>query len=503
MIIYSQIENLLYYAKTHLLLDELDAVYVRNKLMQDLKLTDYTEYEVDTDAIDAMTAPDAVLNPIVDYAVTNGIIVEDDRDKFAAHIMDRVSLRPGQIAELFNVAHERNPQKAFDWLHDYCIKNDYIKQSRIALNRHWEAKATTGKLEITINLSKPEKKNSDIAAALKEKKKSQYPACMICIDNEGCYSAARANLRTVPLELNGEEWFWQFSPYAYFNQHGIAVNYEHTPMKVDADTVEKLFDFVDFAPAYFIGCNAALPRIGGSILTHDHFQGGYKQLPMHKAKVKTVLKHADYPYIDIGIVDWYNSTLRLSGNSRELLAELAEKIIAAWEGYSDESVGVIANTGEQHNGITPIARKNDDTYTLDIILRNNRVDDEHPDGIFHAHKMYHHIKSEAIGLIEAMGLFILPGRLDGHLKEMELYLTKEVKYARATLPDHLVIYADMIEKLMKENPKCTNLEAQLNIKDEIARVCECILDNTAVFKRDEDGQAAFIRFINECGMEIR
>ncbi|MDR0425860.1 MAG: UDP-glucose--hexose-1-phosphate uridylyltransferase [Clostridiales bacterium] len=501
MIIYSHIENLLTYAKAHLFLDELDVVYVRNRLLTDLKLTGYTEYEVDCDAIEEMTNPDAVLTPIVEYAVAEGVIKEDAREAFATHVMDAVSIRPSEVADIFSGLHGRSPQKAFDWLYDYAVKNDYVKQSRIAKNKHWDAKGTKGKLEVTINLSKPEKNNADIAAA-KKTKEERYPACDICVENEGyCgHGMCRQNLRTIPLTLGGEEWFWQFSPYSYFNQHGIAVNLSHTPMKVNGDTVRKLLDFVDFAPAYFIGCNAALPIIGGSILTHDHFQGGMKQLPMHKAPILTKLKCAEYPYVDTGIVDWYNSVVRLCGANKELMIEYASKIIAAWETYTDESIGILAKTSEQHNGVTPVARKLDDKYVMDLIFRNNRTSEEFPDGIYHAHPEYHHIKREAIGLIEAMGLFILPGRLDGHLKEIEKYLTKEVKYSKPALPDEMKIYAPMIEKLTKEAPKCSAIEAQLNIKDEINRICEGILDNTAVFKKDEAGTASFLKFLDGIGI---
>lgn len=502
MIIYAQIENLLQYAQAHLLLDELDAIYVRNKLLTQLKLEDYVEYEVDIDAIEEMTCPDAVLNPIVNYAIANGIITEDEREEFGDKIMDIVSLRPSQIVDTFENLHARSVVKAFDWLNDYGIKNDYIKATKIARNKHWEAKSTKGKIEITINLSKPEKNNKDTAKLLKTKA-STYPSCMICRDNVGFagHGVFRQTLRTVPLSLGGEEWFWQFSPYAYFNQHGIAINGEHTPMKVDPETVVKLLDFVDYAPMYFIGCNAALPIVGGSILTHDHFQGGAKQLPMHKAPDLIKFKSAEYPYVDTTIVDWYNSVIRLTSTNRKALAEYAGKIIEAWKDYSDESVGIIANDGAPHNAVTPIARKSaDGKYIVELILRNNRTDETYPDGIYHVHPENQNIKSEAIGLIEAMGLFILPGRLDRQLAEVEKYITREVKYSRASLADDMKIHADMIEKLMKENPKASVAEASLAIKEEVNRVCEDILDNTAVFKKDEKGFTAFEKFLNSVGI---
>lgn len=489
MTIYPSIENLLYYAQAHLLLDDYDVVYARNRILDALKLTDYEEYEVDTDTIDALTNPDAVLVPLVNYAVESGIIAEDDRERFGDKLMSLVMFRPSEVVELFDDLHKRNPKKAFDWLYDYSVKSDYVKASKIAKNKHWEAKGTRGKLEITINLSKPEKDNKATAKLLETKSKS-YPLCNICKENVGYagHGMYRATLRPVPLELNGEEWFWQFSPYAYFNQHGIAVNVEHTPMKVDTDTFKKLFDFVDFAPDYFIGCNAALPRVGGSILTHDHFQGGGKLLPMHKAGDKIKLRNDKYPYIEASVVDWYNNVIRLVSTSREKLVECATDILNGWSTYDDESADLIARTSEQHSTVTPIVRKVNGKYCMELILRNNRVSDKYPDGIFHAHPEYHNIKKEAIGLIEAQGLFILPGRLDAQLTEVEKYLTKEQKFIPANLDANMAPHKDMIERLLKEvgSSKPSQLEAQLNIRDEISRVCEQILIDTAIFKPGQE-----------------
>lgn len=506
MLIYPSVESLLYYAQAHLLLDDLDVIWARNLLLDELRLHDYVQYEVDYDAIEALDRPDTVLEPLVTYAVENGIITEDKREYFAGKLMNIVCKRPAEVTDIFNDLHRKNPVKAFDWLHDYGIKSDYIKLTKIGENIKWDAKGTRGKLEITINTCRPEKNNKETAEALKAQK-SDYPACTICKENEGYAFGGqiRQTLRTVPLELGGEEWFWQFSPYAYFNQHGIAVNSEHVPMKIDDFTIVKLFDFVDFMPGYFIGCNAALPRIGGSVLTHDHFQGGAKLMPMHKAEARIKLKSKEYPYIDMCVVDWYNSVLRLSCSNREKLIEFAQKVNTAWKEYSDESVGILAKTDEQHNAITPIVRKADDKYIIDIIFRNNRTDKEYPDGIFHAHPEYHNIKSESIGLIEAMGLFVLPGRLARQTAEIEKYLTKEEKYSEAKLAPDMQCHKAMIEKLIKSSGsgKISAVEAKLNIKDEINRVCEEILYNTAVFKEDEQGKAAFLKFLATLGIESK
>lgn len=505
MMIYQNVENLLYYAQANLFLDDLDTVYARNLILDELKLTSYEQYEVNYNEIDALSTADAVLNPVVDYAVDNGIITSDQREYFADKIMDCLMLKPSQVADMFEDIHAKSATKAFEWLYDYCVKSDYIKASKIAQNKHWEAKGTKGKIEITINLSRPEKNNKETAELLKSKS-AAYPECNICKENIGYagHGMFRKNLRYIPLELGGESWFWQYSPYAYFNHHGIAVNESHVPMKVDGETIEKLFDFVDFMPAYFIGCNAALPRIGGSILTHDHFQGGQKLMPMHKAGEAYKIKSAEYPYVDACVVDWYNNVLRLSCTNREKLIELAGKINDAWASYSDESVGVIAATSEQHNAVTPIVRKTDgNNYIIDIILRNNRCDETYPDGIFHAHREFQNIKSESIGLIEAMGLFILPGRLDRQLTEIEDYLIKEVKYSAAKLSEDMLCHKDMIERLLAEvkSSKVSRLEASLNIRDEINRVCEEILKNTAVFKADDQGKAAMEKFLGVIGFE--
>ena len=506
MMIYQNIENLLYYAQNNLLLDDLDLQYARNLMLDELKLTSYEQYEVNADELDALAAPDAVLDPIVAYAVDNGIITETQKEYFGDKIMNLVMLKPSQVADMFDDLHAKSAVKAFDWLYDYAVKSNYVKASKIAENKCWEAKGTKGKIEVTINLARPEKDNKDTEKLLKNKS-SHYPECNICIDNCG-YSDGVQNRRTLryaPMELGGEQWFWQYSPYSYFNRHGIAVNFDHVPMKVDGETIAKLFDCIDFLPNnYFIGCNAALPRIGGSILTHDHFQGGGRLLPMHKAPAAYKIKSADYPYVDACVADWYNNVIRLSCSNREKLIELASKINAAWHVYSDESVGVLAKTDEQHNSVTPIVRKDNGNYIVDIILRNNRCDDKYPDGIFHAHPEYMNIKSESIGLIEAMGLFVLPARLDAALAQIEKYLTKEVRYSASSLGEDMKCHQGMIERLLAESKnKVSPLEASLNVKDEVNRVCEEILRNTAVFKNDEQGTAAMEKFLSSLGFAKR
>ncbi len=497
------VENLIVYAKTHLLLDEMDEIYVRNAVLDLLGVDSFTQYEVDEEAIENMNCPDEVIAPILAYAKDKGIVKEGEEVYFATKLMGLVSLKPSEMIYMFEDLHAQSPAKAFDFLYDYSVKNDYVKLTAISKNKHWEAKSTKGKLEITINLSKPEKSNKE-TAKLVGQKASTYPACAICKENVGFagHGTYRQNIRTIPLELGGEEWFWQFSPYAYFTQHGICINAEHTPMKVTPQTVVKLLDFVDYAPQYFVGCNASLPIVGGSILTHDHFQGGLKQLPMHKAAPLARYKNPEYPYVDTYVLDWYNSVIRLVSDNKKQIAEYAGKIIDAWQAYTDESVQVIAaDENGQHNAITPVARKADGKYVVEIILRNNLTTEQYPDGVYHVHPEYQHIKSESIGLIEAMGLFILPGRLDRQLKQVEAFLSG-VTFNEKALDEDMKPFAKMIKKLIKENGSaCSAVEAALAVKDEVNDVCEHILDNTAVFKKDEQGVAAFDAFLASVGIK--
>lgn len=500
MNIYVNIEKLLTYAQSHLMLDDLDVVYARNLILDELKLSDYVQYEVDMDEIYDMSVADGVITPIVNYAIENGVITADMAEKFADKIMSIMLLRPSEVSDIFQDSHACNSIKAFEWLYDYAIKSNYVNYTAISQNKHWEAKGTKGKLEVTINTSRQEKSSAEVESA--SKKSEVYPQCVICQENEG-YSAKgnfKRTLRTVPLTLAGEDWFWQFSPYSYFNQHGIAVSAMHEPMDVNAKTLQQLVEFVDFAPNYFIGCNASLPRVGGSILSHNHFQGGKASMPMFKAPILKTLKSEECPYIKIEMLDWYTNTIRLSYTNKENLVAFADMICTKWENYSNEALGITAKTSEQHNAITPIARKgNDGNYIIDIILRNNAVSEEYPDGIFCAHKEYQPIKAEAVGLIEAMGLFILPARLDAELDAIQKFLTKEERYSADSLEENLVPFKAIIEKLIKEagSKKLSSVEAYLNIKDEVNRICECILENTAVFKSAE----AFMAFLSECGIK--
>ena len=490
-----EISDLLAYAKLHLGMKEADCVYLVNRLLGKLGLDAFERLPADEKAIAALACPDSVTAPLLARARENGLVEEGEEEFFTSDLLDLFTPRPSEVEERFSEEYAESPEKAFDGLYDLGVKNDYVKYSAIAKNKYWLAGSTRIPIEITINLSKPEK-NNKLTAKLRNVS-AGYPACMLCKENVGYEGQGRTrrNMRTVPLKLAGEEWFWQYSPYAYFYQHGIAINARHTPMVLNGNTFRKLLDFVDYAPQYFIGSNAPLPIVGGSILAHEHFQGGKHVFPMFEVPALARLS-SPVGGVSACLPDWYNSVILLRGREKSALVGAAEKILAAWTEYSDESVGIIAYTDAPHNTLAPIARKGKDGYELYLLLRNNRCDEENPDGIFHAHKEYHNIKSESIGLIEAMGRFILPGRLDRQLKEVEKMLTGE----RESLSEDMAIHKDMVASLVAEY--CNRLsekEAAEAVKKRVESVCEHILENTAVFKRDEQGREAFRRFLAVCG----
>lgn len=493
------ISDLLAYARLHLGLKDGDTVYEANRIIEKLGLSSFELCAADENRISAMKSPDGVIEPLLAYAKEKGILEEGEEEFFASELLDMLSPRPSEVTEAFEKAYRESPEKAFDGLYDLGVKNDYVKLSAIEKNKFWTAETTRNKIEITINLSKPEK-NNKLTAKLRNVS-AGYPKCMLCRENVGYVGQGRTrrNMRTVPLTLAGEKWFWQYSPYAYFYQHGIAINAEHTPMVLNGGTFAKLLDFTDFAPQYFIGSNAPLPIVGGSILAHEHFQGGKHVFPMFKAPTAVFLS-SPVAGVNASLPDWYNSVVLLKGKEKGALIKTAEIVLEKWLKYSDESVGIIAETDAPHNTLAPIARKTEEGYLLYLLLRNNRCDDENPDGIFHAHKEYHNIKSESIGLIEAMGMFILPGRLDRQLKETEKFLTGE----NTVLAEDMSIHKDMVASLLKEYGNGLTAEAaRAAVKGRVESVCEHILDNTAVFKRNGEGRAAFLRFLETCGFYAR
>ena len=495
--IQKHLSNLLEYARQHLGLKDEDVVYEANRLMEKLGLDSVDGVEADVDAIKTLDCPDTIVKPVLEYALEKGIVEEGEEEFFTSEILDMLSPLPSRTLAEFNERYVRDPDEAFNALYDLGVKNDYVKLSAIRKNKEWLAQTTKNKLQITINLSKPEKNNKMVAKL--RNVSAGYPKCMLCRENVGYVGQGRTrrNMRTVPLKLAGEDWFWQYSPYAYFYQHGIAINREHTPMALTSRTFDKLLDFVDYAPQYFIGSNACLPIVGGSILAHEHFQGGKCTFPMFLAPEGEAMK-TPVEGVSACVLDWYNNVILLKSKDKAAIAEMAKQILAKWVQYDDESVGVFAHTDAQHNALAPIVQKTEDGYKVYMQLRNNRCNEEHPDGIFHAHKQYHNIKSESIGLIEAMGRFILPGRLDYQLKEVEKFLTGENK----EIAENMTIHTDMIHELVeKYGTALSEEEAHKIVVERVEWVCERILENTAVFKNDEQGVAAFNRFLTACGIE--
>ena len=489
--IYQAISDLITYAKLHLSLAEEDTVYAANVIKDKFSLADFKPCWTNEKRIGALDCPDTVLAPLVEYALKNGIVEEGEEEFFTSELLDVLSPRPSQTIAKFREDYFESEEKAFDGLYDLGVKNDYVKLSAIRKNLEWNAKNTRLPIEITVNLSKPEKSNKQVAKM--RNVSAGYPKCMLCKENLGFVGQGRTrrNMRTVPITLAGEKWFWQFSPYAYFYQHGIAINQEHTPMTVNEKTLQKVLDFVDIAPQYCLGSNAALPIVGGSILGHEHFQGGKWEFPMFKVGKRFSLT-SPVAGVEASVTDWYNSVVLLTGEDKSAVVSAGAKILNAWLTYTDSSVGIFAKTDAQHNTLAPIARKVDGKYYLYLQLRNNRCNDEHPDGIFHAHKEYHNIKSESIGLIEAMGRFILPGRLDRQLKELEKFLTGK----NTEISEDMQIHADAIAALTEQyGTKNSEQKAHEIVYAYVETVCENILENTAVFKADEKGTAAFKRFL--------
>lgn len=505
------IEKLLKYAETFLHLKKRDETYFRNLLLKEFRLAEPYYGEPHLGYIEKLDVPDEITEEVAAFAVENGLATEESKERYSTYIMGILSPLPSEVNERFyELKGKYGIEKACGYLYDLSVKNDYVKKTAISKNLKWEYKDGARVLEITVNLSKPEKDNKEIAKLLSVPKTDRkYPQCFLCKENEGFEGTsnhpARENIRTVSLTMGNESWFVQYSPYAYYNEHLIAISERHVPMHIKADTIDKVLDFVDFFPNYMIGSNAALPIIGGSILNHEHFQGGGHIMPMHKAPVKTEYYCDKYPAVKIGRVDWYNSAIRLCSKDRESLSALSKEIVAAWETFSYADCGIFAETdGVRHNSCSPIARKTEDGYIMDFILRNNITSEEYPDGVFHAHPEYHNIKKEGIGLIEAMGLFILPGRLKKQLDMIADILCGNAEYDEKTISDpanYLYAHRNMIKKLYAKTQGGTVKSAAEDIvREEVNVTCKNILGNTAVFKDDENGDRGFDEFLKTVGI---
>ena len=439
----------------------------------------------------------AVLDTLLDDAHARGVLAENSivyRDLFDTRLMGALTPRPAQVIEKFRALYAESPEKATDWYYEFSQDTNYIRRDRIAKDVQWKTATEYGELDITINLSKPEKDPRAIAAA-KLAPQSGYPKCALCAENEGYAGRmnhpARQNHRIIPLELDSGSWYLQYSPYVYYNEHCIVLNAEHTPMRISAATFRRLLDFTKLFPHYFLGSNADLPIVGGSILSHDHFQGGHYTFAMEKAPVETPVSFAGFPDIAAGIVKWPMSVLRLTGSDPDQLCLLAEKILTAWRGYTDEAAMVFAETdGTPHNTITPIARRRGEDFELDLVLRNNLTTPEHPLGLYHPHEQLHHIKKENIGLIEVMGLAVLPARLDKELALLkDAILSGRDLRADETLQKH----ADWAEALQGRYTFTPENTEQI-LQQEVGAVFMQVLEDAGVYKRTPAGQSAFLRF---------
>ena len=495
------IEKLLVYANAHLGLDEEDNTYTRNILMDLCNVSEPFFDEMNISAIRGLKVPDILIQELRSNLLLENVCDPSNVDRFIVKIMGTLTPRPSEVTAKFKVLQREKRAKATDYLYDLQIKNNYIQKSAVDRNLHWVTDFDKNNLEITINLSKPEKDNKDIARAKHEDlKDSKYPACVLCKENVGYAGRsdhpARGNLRTIPLKLDTEAWHLQYSPYVYYNKHCIVFEDVHEPMIISKRTMARLFNFVDIFPHFFIGSNADLPIVGGSILNHEHFQGGEYEFPMMKAE-NLVEIPVDDEELEVHILDWYNSTIHLSGTNKERIIDAMAKILNAWKVYENKQLNIIPATADiPHSTITPIVKRDGRVYHAYMILRNNRTDENYPDGIFHAHPEYHPIKKEGIGLIEAMGMFILPARLKRQLGEIA-NIYKEELVLGEVLQDHpdLEIFGELFTFLEEENANEETVEELITTY--VNNVCREILKNTAVFKDDEEGSAAFLQFINE------
>lgn len=493
----NNIRQLVQYALDSELIKEEDRVFTTNTL---LELFELSELEDIDETSEVPFSLEESLREMLDYAVAHDIMKENSvvyRDLFDTKIMSKLMPRPSEVIHTFWEKYKESPEAATDYYYKLSQDSDYIRRYRIEKDVKWVTKTEYGKLDITINLSKPEKDPKAIAAA-KLVKQSGYPKCLLCVENEGYAGRvnhpARQNHRIIPIEINDQKWGFQYSPYVYYNEHCIVFNGEHTPMKIEKNTYVKLFDFVKQFPHYFVGSNADLPIVGGSILSHDHFQGGHYQFAMADAPIEDTFVIKGFEDVEMGIVKWPMSVIRLRCKDETRLVTLGDHILTAWRGYTDEEAFIFAETdGEPHNTITPIARKNGEVFELDLVLRNNITTEEHPLGVYHPHAELHHIKKENIGLIEVMGLAVLPARLKTEMEQLEAAILAKVDL---TKDETLRVHADWAAEVVNKHPEMKEDNIHEIIQQEIGLVFAKVLEHAGVYKRDVAGKEAFMRFIH-------
>ena len=493
LMIDTAIKQLVAYAEENGLIAAQDRIWATNRLLEVLQKDSFDDPE--------LTGPlpelEAILGALLDDAAERGLIENDGthRDLFDTKLMGAILPPPSVVIKTFYEKYEESPQAATDFFYRFSRDTDYIRRYRVKKDLKWKAQTQYGELDITVNLSKPEKSPEEIAAA-KKAKQGGYPKCLLCPENEGYAGRvnhpARENHRIMPITVGGSDWGFQYSPYVYYNEHCIVFNKQHIPMKIDRSAFEKLLDFVTLFPHYFVGSNADLPIVGGSILSHEHFQGGHYDFAMAKAPVEKVFSVPGFDTVQCGVVKWPMSVIRLSSTDRAALTDLADKILCAWRGYSDPDCFIFAETeGEKHNTITPIARRRGEAYELDLVLRNNITTEAHPLGVFHPHSELHHIKKENIGLIEVMGLAVLPARLKTEMAQLEKAI---LSGADLTADAALEKHAAWVESF-RAKYDFTPENTQSILQKEIGDVFATVLEHAGVYKRDAAGRAGFDRFL--------
>ena len=496
MTVYSSINKLISYGLSCGLIEESDRIFTTNRILEILQLDEYEYPETD---IECESLEDT-LKELLDFAAEKGLISDDitSRDLFDTKLMSALVPRPSEVIDTFyKIYDEIAPESATDYYYKLSCDTDYIRRYRIVKDMKWKTDTAYGELDITVNLSKPEKDPKAIAAA-KNAPQSSYPKCLLCIENEGYAGRinhpARQNHRIIPVTIDGTQWGFQYSPYVYYNEHCIVFNSLHTPMKIDASAFRKLFDFVKLFPHYFVGSNADLPIVGGSILAHEHFQGGNYEFPMAKSPVQKEITFKGFEDVRAGIVKWPMSVIRISSEDSDRLIALGDKILKAWRVYTDADAFIFAETdGKPHNTITPIARKRGDLFELDLVLRNNITTDEHPDGVYHPHKELHNIKKENIGLIEVMGLAVLPSRLKKELRAVEEAI---LSGADLTANEDTAKHSAWVDSF-RDNYSFTAENTGDILREETGKVFAKCLEHAGVYERSEKGMDAFLRFVDK------